>query len=155
MPIAQQFISPDGKHSVVFTELGEIHFGPPYFSLSVDGVELRGRIFGDKLAWSDDGRYAATEEWLTTDYLKGPITRLLIIDTEAGVNAGLDRIDKGFVEKIVFSGAMLSYTRAFHGTHAEVQETVSLPDIENWVTLDKQPVVTSDPARHNDPPTTT
>lgn len=137
------FASPNGKHSISLTPLGEIRFGPPYFQVSVDGVVLRDRVFGDKVAWSEDSRYVALEEWLTTDYEKGPVTRLLVIDTARGTNAASDRIDKGFVQDIVFSGTTVSYVKVFFAEQSRIPGTIHLRDIKGWVDIGRQPAVTS------------
>nr|WED68851.1 hypothetical protein PJ912_00385 [Pectobacterium colocasium] len=59
---------------------GEIRFGPPYFSLSIDGKTLDDRVFGKDMLWSPDSRYLAVQEWLSTAERDGPQTALLCID---------------------------------------------------------------------------
>jgi hypothetical protein len=76
--------SPDHKHDAHFIYEGDIRFGPSYFKLEIDGKEIKGRIFGNVFCWSEDSRYLAVQEWLTLDYQHGPITRVVLIDIEAG-----------------------------------------------------------------------
>lgn len=64
--------SPDRKHVAVLTYINEIRYGPPYFSLSVDGISFGVRIFGDVYLWSGDSRFFAVQEWMTTNYLGRP-----------------------------------------------------------------------------------
>ncbi|WP_253272487.1 hypothetical protein [Pectobacterium brasiliense] len=52
----------DRQHTAMLICVGEIRFGPPYFSLSIDGSDLEGRIFGRKLLWSPDSRYLAVQD---------------------------------------------------------------------------------------------
>jgi len=64
---------PNGKHKANLIYAGEMLFGPPpsIFRLEIDGEPVPNRIFGDRLCWSGDSRYLATEEWMTTDYPAG------------------------------------------------------------------------------------
>ncbi|MEQ9891907.1 hypothetical protein [Pectobacterium aroidearum] len=70
----------DRQHTAMLIYAGEIRFGPPYFSLSIDGNALEGRVFGKELLWSPDSRYLAVQEWLSTAERDGPQTALLCID---------------------------------------------------------------------------
>ena len=72
-------LSPDGRYKAVLEYEGEVRFGPSYCRLELNGKPLSGRIFGEVLCWSDDSRYLALQEWLSTDYGKGPVTRVLLI----------------------------------------------------------------------------
>nr|WP_240349019.1 hypothetical protein [Pectobacterium versatile] len=64
----------DRQHTAMLICIGEIRFGPPYFSLSIDGKELEGRVFGKDMLWSPDSRYLAVQEWLSTAERDGPQT---------------------------------------------------------------------------------
>lgn len=61
--------SPNGIHSVEKILEGGIRFGPEYFRLRIDGRDVPNKIFGHPMAWSNDSRFLAVQEWLT----EGPI----------------------------------------------------------------------------------
>lgn len=124
--------SPDQKHKAQLNLEGEIRFGPPFFKLVIDGIELSGRIFGAPLCWSDDSRYLAAQEWLTTDYQKGPITRVLLIDLEQGRVSEFKIVEKGFVEDFRFHGGTFMYLKNFQGTGRGIETEVDISDIHNW-----------------------
>ena len=42
----KEILSPDTEHHARMTCVGDILFGPPYFSLTVDGRSFGERIFG-------------------------------------------------------------------------------------------------------------
>jgi len=124
--------SPDQKHKAQLNLEGGVRFGPPFFRLEIDGKELRGRIFGEPLCWSDDSRYLAAQEWLTTDYQKGPITRVLLIDVEQGRVSEFKVVERGFVEDFRFRGRTFMYLKNFKGTGRGIESEVDMTDIHNW-----------------------
>ena len=111
---------------------GEIRFGPAYFSLWIDGREIRNRIFGDGLHWSADGRFLVAQEWLTTDYGIGPVTCAAVMDVENRKIARMKIIQKGFAEDFQWQDEVLIYRENIpaQGKSAEIQITLSA--IENW-----------------------
>jgi hypothetical protein len=89
--------SPDGGHTAVLCDLGEIRFGPPYFALEIDNWSIAGRIFGGSARWSEDSTMFAIQEWLTTDYAEGPVTQLTVFDAARKRQCALARADKGYI----------------------------------------------------------
>ena len=127
--------SPNSAHSAELLYKGEIRFGPEYYELSIDGSLLRGKIFGSPLTWSQDSRYLAAQEWLTTDEGTGPVTRAVIFDLEQGVHAPLKVADGGFAQDFIFSGAAFVYKKHFHGRDEVIEAELSLANIHNWQRL--------------------
>ena len=70
---------------------------------------------------------------MTTDYQKGPITRLFLIDFGANEFSEFKTIDQGFVENIALSGDELIYQKRYTGKTQEV--SVDLQSIKNWKEL--------------------
>jgi len=124
--------SPDGKHIAELICEGEIKFGPAFYSLKIDDSKINGRIFGHKIKWSDDSRYMATEEWLTTDYQKGPITRVALIDLKLKKLSEFKTIEKGFAEDFNFEGACLIYKKHFYDKGIIKEVEVEIASIDNW-----------------------
>ena len=112
---------------------GEIRFGPPYFRLTIDDKDIPNSLFGEKRAELQGGRYLATEEWLTTDYNKGPVTRVAIFDLERGLVAKLKSVDQGFVHSFQLKDAVFTYIKEFQAKGTAIQSEVEWSEINNWV----------------------
>jgi hypothetical protein len=124
--------SPNGKHTAQLHYEGEIRYGPAYFTLSLDGKTFPGRLFGDVLSWSPDSNYLAVQEWLTTDYLTGPVTRVLLIDLEADRCSELEPVQKGFAQVFQFIGDTFGYRNHFLADGHETTAEVVISRITNW-----------------------
>ena len=72
--------SPEKSHGFDLIFEGEIRFGPEYYRLKLDGNLIPNRIFGFEFKWHPESKYLALQEWLTTDYKKGPITALTLVN---------------------------------------------------------------------------
>lgn len=127
--------SPNSKHRAEKIFEDEIRFGPAYYRLRIDGKIVPDRIFGEPLKWSDDSRLLAAQEWLTTDYQNGPITRAVLIDVEAWSIAPLMVAKKGFAESFRFEGSRFIYRKKFFGSGEEMEAEVDVPSITNWSSL--------------------
>jgi hypothetical protein len=127
--------SPNGKHKANLIYAGEMRFGPPYFRLEIDGEPVPNRIFGDRLCWSGDSRYLATEEWLTTDYQAGPITRVLLIDLEKKQASTFREIEKGFAENFRFQENKFLYAKRYYDTGEITEAEVEISSIGNWKSI--------------------
>jgi hypothetical protein len=124
--------SPDGQHHAQLVHAGEVRFGPAYHRLILNGVEIAGRIFGKGLWWSGDSKLLAAEEWLTSDYERGPITRVLLFDLERHRASPLRTIEKGFPEAGIFEGTRFFYRRHHHHPERIVEVEVDISSIRNW-----------------------
>ena len=127
--------SPDGKHRAELTYDGEIRFGPVYYTLGLDGLKIRGRIFGQPLKWSDDSIYLATQEWLTIDYQQGPITRIALFDIPNKLISEFKTIVKGYAEQFVFEGNILIYRKSYQGEGIIKEVEVNISKIDNWKSI--------------------
>lgn len=135
------FSSPSGKHRVEQVFEGDIHFGPDYFRLAIDGRSVPNRIFGRPLQWSADSRLLAAQEWLTTDYGSGPLTCAVLIDVEAWKIARLKVVQKGFAEDFRFEGAALVYFENFLAKGELHRVDVALSAIGEWHIVGGQPLL--------------
>lgn len=126
--------SPDGIHRAVLTSLGEIRFGPNYFSLEVDGVAFGKRIFGEACLWSEDSKYLAVQEWETIKESEGPITRLLLLDVVSRMETAIARARKGFAVPLGFDGGRLTYKLEFYSRRGKTEEehVVDLVKVNRW-----------------------
>jgi hypothetical protein len=110
---------------------GEIRFGPCYCKLELNGQKVSG-IFGENFTRSPDLRYMAFQEWLTTDYQEGPITRVAIFDLETQKVAYLKTVNKGFVENFQFKDGLFIYDKRLIAENMTKTVEVTLCDICNW-----------------------
>lgn len=125
--------SPDGRHDAVLIAAGEIRFGPVYCELKIDGIAQTNRIFGEELKWSPDSRFLAVEEWLTTDYVSGPITRAAIFDLEARRCTALKLTEKGFCRDFHFEEKTFVYKKHFKGRGEIIELEVDLSSVSDWI----------------------
>lgn len=127
--------SPNGLHNAELNYQGEIRFGPEYYTLSLDSVSVKGMTFGGELQWSEDSRYLAAEEWLSTDFGTGPVTRAVIFDLEQGCFSTLKTIDQGYAQSFCFAGNSFIYKKNFQGRGQIVEVEILITDIHNWQKL--------------------
>jgi len=127
--------SPDTQHTALFAFSGEIRFGPPYYSLSVDDYSFGQRIFGDAHLWSPSSNLLAVQEWLTLDYSEGPITALVIIDLVQQREASVERVTKGFVLPKAFNGPIIVYRKEFGGQEVDQNFDVDTTKTTEWKAL--------------------
>ena len=111
---------------------GEIRFGPAYYSLEILGSKIPKYSYGFSRAELEDGRYLAIEEWITTDYKKGPITRVAIFDLENGLVSRLKTVDKGFVTSFKLKNGIFSYRKEFIAKGKVVESELDWSSITNW-----------------------
>jgi hypothetical protein len=125
--------SPDRKHRAILMYVGEIRFGPQYFSLTVDSFSFGERIFGDDYLWSDDSRFFAVQEWKTTDYATGPITKLLLIDVIERRECPLSGINGWIVPK-QSEGSKLIYTKRYYdeGLEKIAEFEIEFLGLDRW-----------------------
>ncbi|MDH4099980.1 MAG: hypothetical protein OEV28_05340 [Nitrospirota bacterium] len=127
--------SPDGIHTADLDYAGEIPFGPAYYSLIVDGTKIKDRIFGDRVTWSDNSRYLAAEEWLSTSSKEGPITRVVLFDMANSNLSEFNPINKGFACDFVFSKNILIYRKHYFGKGIISEVEVDIDSIKNWKSI--------------------
>jgi hypothetical protein len=127
--------SPDGRHEAHLVYEADVRWGPPYYRLRLDGQPLAGRHFGRPLRWSPDSRYLAAQEWLTTDYEKGPITRAVLFDITRQRWAALPATHKGFAESFEFAGDRLSYREHFPASAAHSDVAIDVATLGGWTPL--------------------
>ena len=111
---------------------GEIRFGPQYFELEIQGVKVLKYNYGFNRAELEGGRYLAIEEWLTTDYKKGPITRVALFDLENGLVSRLKTVDKGFVSGFKLQNGIFSYSKEYRVKGKIVESELDWSSIDNW-----------------------
>ena len=127
--------SPDARHTAHFAYSGEVRFGPPYFSLSVDGYSFGQRIFGDAHLWSPGSNLLAVQEWLTLDYSEGPITALVIIDLRLGREVSAVRAVKQFIVPTAFEGPICVYRKDYGGQPGTQRFEAITTEITGWKAL--------------------
>jgi hypothetical protein len=123
------------QHIAHFAYSGEVRFGPPYFSLSVDAYSFPQRIFGDTHLWSPLSTLLAVQEWLTLDYSEGPITALVIIDLQLGREVTVERMVKGFLVPTAFEGSKIVYRKDYAGNEGAERFEVDTTKCTEWKEL--------------------
>jgi hypothetical protein len=129
-PINKQ--SPDGLCTATLLYEGEVRYGPRYYRLVLGGRPVSERLFGVSLEWSDDSRYLATQEWLSTDYAEGPRTRVLLFDTRLGLLASFRTVSSGFAEDFRFHASGLAYRKVWYASKGGADVEVDFKAIHNW-----------------------
>lgn len=127
--------SPSHEHGFDLIFEGEIRFGPVYYKIAIDGKVVEDKIFGFEFLWKPNSEYLVLQEWLTTDYRKGPITVLTIIDPIKGLYAQLSKADGGFIVPKKWEGDKLVFIKNYMGKGIEKEFEMDTYDIQNWQTL--------------------
>jgi hypothetical protein len=130
--------SPNGEHQLLLHWAGEIRFGPHYFHAIVTRgsggqLDLGGRVFGDRMLWSDDSRYLVLQEWDSTTEADGPRTRLLVLDLLSNSEHHLTPTTGGWVEPAGFEGHILRIDR--HQPGGILHTEVDLGVLARWQPL--------------------
>ncbi|WP_010562051.1 hypothetical protein [Pseudoalteromonas spongiae] len=110
----------------------EIRFGPAYYSLEIDGKKVPNFVYGFTRSELQNGRYLAIEEWLTTDYRKGPITRVAIFDLENKLVSRLKTVEKGFVDCFKLDNNLFSYRKNYHAKGKVVELELDWDSVKEW-----------------------
>ena len=124
--------SPDKTRQVRFCFEGEIRFGPAYFRVQITERGDDERIYGETFQWSPDSRFLALQEWLTTDYQKGPKTALRVFDFLARREAQVSWADKGFIAPLRFEGATLVYEKRYLASGKVAEYEIDLDGLDRW-----------------------
>lgn len=127
--------SPDNKHKIDLQYESEIRFGPPYYKLKIDGKKIKRKLWGDTILWSPDSKFVALQEWLTTDYSKGPITRLVLIDIHTKKYSNFRTVEKGFTENYQFTDESIIYEKHYKASGSINKVEVDFENINNWKKL--------------------
>jgi hypothetical protein len=75
------------------------------------------RVFGSPILWSEDSRYVAVQEWLTTEEATGPQTALICIDVVTPRQCRVSTAKDGFIVPQSFQGEKLVYTKEHTDAH--------------------------------------
>ncbi|NJN36101.1 MAG: hypothetical protein HC794_02405 [Nitrospiraceae bacterium] len=125
--------SPNRKTDVYLQYAGEVRFGPAYFNLIVGGTRIRDRLFGGEIFWSNDSKYFAVQEWLSTEESQGPHTRLVLFNAETRQESAVKECMGGFVSALRFYPESFTYQEergpARHLWNAAYDE------LANWKTI--------------------
>ncbi|ACX88239.1 hypothetical protein F6Q07_02385 [Pectobacterium parmentieri] len=127
----------DRQHSAMLICVGDIRFGPPYFSLSIDDKELADRVFGKEMLWSPDSRYLVVQEWLSTAERDGPQTALLCIDVREERQCKVSQATGGFIVPVRFEDDNLIYEKRYFsaGRHGATEYEIRFTDLPRWRAL--------------------
>jgi len=106
---------------------------PFYCSLTLNGMLMPDRIFGDVGIWSDDSCYFAAQEWSPLD--SNPfITYLVLFDVVEMRTAKISSMHDGYIKPTRFAANSIIYvkdtTRALH------EFEIQLDAIKNWKAIE-------------------
>jgi len=127
--------SPNGSHKANLLYMGEIRFGPAYYSLTIGELSFMNRVFGRSCLWSPDSRFCAVQEWETTSEGKGPQTRLLLIDIEQRRECILSRAEQGFINPKKLEDNKLIYTKEYPGKGVVNEFEIEFVTLNRWKSL--------------------
>ncbi|WP_449623145.1 hypothetical protein [Robertmurraya sp. Marseille-Q9965] len=128
--------SPDKEKEVTFSYLGEIRFGPVYYSMQVGTLQFKDRYFSYNGIWSPDSSLFAVEEWLTIREVEGPKMRLVIIDVKQNKEAVISLVNKGFFYPIRIQDDKIIYRKDFRSMGLVKEFEVIISEIKNWTNID-------------------
>jgi len=135
MPDRITILSPNEKWIAVLTYLGEVRFGPAYYSLAIDKFLFEGRTFGDSYLWSPDPCFFAIQEWETTSEGRGPQTQLLLINLDTTQECILSRAERGFIAPRRFENDKLIYTKEYYAPRSTIEFEIEYFSLDRWENL--------------------
>lgn len=127
--------SPNSVHKAKLKNIGEIRFGPPYYSLMVNKLFFDDHVFGDSCLWSPDSQYFAVQEWETTSEVRGPQTRLILIDVKQKRECILSRAEHGFIIPKRFEDQKLIYTKEYPEQGIVKEFEIEFLNLNRWKNL--------------------
>lgn len=133
----EEFTSPNGSDVITLTYEGEIRFGPPYFTLRINGRLLGERVFGEIVLWSPDSHYFAAQEWLTTSDADGPQTLLVCFQPATGRQCKISGLRGGFIKPKEFVGEKLIYSKELYsnGHYQTTEYEIDFKLLPRWEAL--------------------
>lgn len=123
---------PGEVHEFDFVFEGEIRFGPTYYKLKLDGNLIKNRIFGFEFKWHPESKYLALQEWLTTDYKKGPTTALTLVDLKTREFAKISKAEKGFIKPLKFENELIIFEKKYLASGKTIEYEINYQQINNW-----------------------
>lgn len=127
----ESHLSPDSSHQIDFLYQGEIRLGPAYYGMKLDGKELEKRTFGLEFLWDEKSEFLALQEWQSSDFAKGPVTILLLVNLNDKQLARLSVADQGFVRPIRFKNDKIVYQKEM--TNGQIIEyEIKIDSIKHW-----------------------
>lgn len=123
---------PGTDQEVILRVAGEIHFGPEYYTLSINETSLENRYFGNCYRLAEDLKCFLIQEWQTIDYLQGPQTCLTCFDILERKECLVDRAFNGFIEPIRFNSHIIEYRKVFHDRDVSEHYEIALPALMSW-----------------------
>jgi hypothetical protein len=135
------FPSPNKKHNVILTHLGEAPSGSSYYSLSIekDSLAFTDRIFGGVCLWSPESRFFSLQEWKETDEAIQPKSYLLLlIDLVARRECVVASVngEKSNILPEGFMGESLMYTVIYDGQYGITKNFESkFQYLDGWQTI--------------------
>ncbi len=124
--------SPGKVHGFDFIFEGEIRFGPSFYKIKLDGKLIENKLFGFEFKWHPESNYLALQEWLTTDYRKGPITALTLIDLKTKKFAQISKADKGFIIPLRFENDSIIFEKDYLASGKKTVFEINCKEIRNW-----------------------
>ncbi len=123
------YVSPDGSHQAILIQESEIRFGPPLYSLIIDGISFNNRIFSDNFVWSPDSRYFAIMEW--SKIAKESI--LLVIDLHNHKECIVTILRNGVIFVKQFEKYKLIYNKELFGKKGFQKEfEIDIINLNRW-----------------------
>jgi len=124
--------SPDKTHGFNFVWAGEIRFGPSYYIITLDGEIVPGKLFGFEFKWHPESTFLALQEWLTTEYRKGPVTALTLVDLQHRKFARISTAEKGFIKPIKFENDLIIFEKEYLSSGKTTEYEININEIKNW-----------------------
>ncbi len=129
--------APDKSRAAVLTYVGEIRFGPPYYSLGIGEIDFGERIFGNSSLWSNNSRFFAIQEWLSTQERSGPRTLLIVVEPAAGRECIVSGAEHGFIEPKAFESQQIIYVKNYFAPGVQREFESNFLDLPRWQPLQK------------------
>lgn len=125
-------LSPNGLYKVTLVETGEIRFGPPLYSLKINGFVFYDRIFSNNYIWSLNSRFFVIMEWIKI----GKESGLLVIDLQGRKECMLTTLKNGMIHIKQFENNKVIYVKERFGMSGFLKEfELDLQNLDQWKSI--------------------
>jgi hypothetical protein len=132
-------VSPDGRSKLTFVYHHEIRFGPAFFRLRINELDLAKRLFAGLSEWSADSTLVAVTEYRRIDLSSGMTdASLLIINARDMTVATFPVVENAHVFAKDFRGSshtLVHVDQFYGGGLTTVVRETDLDTLDGWDTL--------------------
>ena len=128
----KKIASPDATFVAFLRHSGDLPWGTPYTSLSLDGLPFGARRFGWNAVWSPCSRFFAISEWGYAQEDERPDSYLVLIDVSRRRQCFIERVERGCIDPVFINDGLLKYSMMLPAVMERAVGYQNVNDITSW-----------------------